>query len=507
MPTQNLAATALALTPSLRQLLNPQLWYFPAALSIFLIAIAQFNFLVFHTLVELFAIIVSFMLFAVAWYTNRFSRDNLLIFLACGMFWVGALDIAHTLTYKGMHLLPTEDANAPTQIWIGTRYLQALTVLAAPLLAQRNFDKLGLFSVFGLIATLLLLAIGTGQFPDAFVEGRGLTPFKIASEYAIMAILAGAILLLWSRRAEISPGALPLLLASAVLAIGTELAFTFYVDVYGLSNLIGHILKLFSFWAIFQAIIVASLVRPYVDLAASNRAKDDFLASMSHDLRTPLNSILGFSDMMRSRMFGPLGHGKYDEYIANIHASGTHLLGLVNDLLDLSKLESGQYQLERQNINPRSLADEIVRSFTPAINAKDLTIELLCDPDCGPLYADERAMVQLLNNLVSNAVKFTPDRGSITISCRAMPSGAICLEVSDTGIGIAADQLIRLGNPYVQVNAYVAQQKGTGLGLFIVRRIAELHGGSMRISSKPGNGTTVIVTLPCDRKAESTPNA
>lgn len=496
MPFMNTAFPAAAPAASARYLLNPRLWYFPAALSVFLVAVAQFNFLVFHTLVELVGIIVSFMLFALAWSTYRFSRDNLLLFLACGMFWVGALDIAHTLTYKGMHLLPTDESNTPTQIWIGTRYLQALTLFAAPLLAWRKFDKLRLFLVLGLIATLILLAIGSGRFPDAFIEGQGLTPFKIASEYLIMAILAGAMMLLWNRRDQLAPDAVPLLLVSAALGIGTELAFTFYVDVYGLSNMVGHILKMLSFWAIFQAVIAASLVRPYLDLAASTRAKDDFLASMSHDLRTPLNSILGFSDLMRSRLYGPLGNEKYEEYVANIHASGTHLLGLVNDLLDLSKLESGQYKLERQTINPRSLVDEIVRSFTPAISAKDLTINMQCDPDCAPLHADERAMVQLLNNLVSNAVKFTPDRGTITISCQPMPSGAVRLEVKDTGIGIPADQLSRLGKPYVQVNPYVAQQNGTGLGLFIVRRIAELHGGSMQISSKPGLGTMVSVIIP-----------
>jgi signal transduction histidine kinase len=485
-----------ALSPSTRQLLNPQIWYFPAGLAVFLIAIAQFNFLVFHTLVELFAVIVSFMLFAFAWYTNRFSRDHLLLYIACGMFWVGALDIAHTLTYKGMKLLPTDDANIPTQIWIGTRYLQALTLFSAPLLGRRSIDKLGLFAGFGLLATLLLLWIGYGEFPDAFVEGRGLTPFKIGSEYLIMTILAGAILVIRRHRRSIPPDALPFLQLSAVFAIGTELAFTFYVDVYGLSNLVGHILKLFCFWAIFQAIVVARLVRPYLDLGASTRAKDDFLASMSHDLRTPLNSILGFSDMIRSRMFGPLGHGKYEEYIANIHASGTHLLSLVNDLLDLSKLESGQYQINRQDIHPRILVEETIRSFAPSIGAKDLTVHTNCSADCAPVFADERAMVQLMNNLISNAVKFTPDHGLITVSCQSLADGAVRFEVSDTGIGIPADQIRRLGNPYAQVNPYVAQEKGTGLGLFIVRRIADLHGGSLDIRSKPGSGTTVTVIIP-----------
>lgn len=472
-----------------------QTWYFPAALSVFLVAVAQFNFLVFHTLAELFAVIVSFILFALAWHTHRFSRDHFLLYLACGMFWVGALDLAHTLSYKGMGLLPVNEANTATQIWLVTRYLQALLLLTTPLMASRGTDKMILFLAFGLIAALTMLWVASGHFPDAFIEGEGLTALKIYSEYVIMAILAGALALLWKHRAAIAPDALPFLLIAIVFAIGTELAFTLYIDVYGFSNLVGHILKLFSFWAIFQAVAGASLIRPYQALDASNRAKDDFLASMSHDLRTPLNSILGFSDMMRSQMFGPLGHAKYGEYVGNIHASGTHLLGLVNDILDLSKLESGQYELNRQDLDPRALAEEVVRSFAPAIAAKEMDVRVTCDAAVQKLSADERAMVQLLNNLVSNAVKFTPDNGSVDVAWSKRPDGAVVLQVSDTGPGIPADQLKRLGKPYVQVDPYVAQ-KGTGLGLFIARRIAELHGAKLRINSRPGQGTTVTVTFP-----------
>ncbi|WP_300303836.1 MASE3 domain-containing protein [Ferrovibrio sp.] len=472
-----------------------QTWYFPVALSVFLAAVAQFNFLVFHTLAELFSIIVSFILFALAWHTHRFSRDHFLLYLACGMFWIGALDLAHTLTYKGMGLLPVNEANTATQVWVVARYLQALLLLTAPLMARHSPDKMVLFLVFGLMAALAILWIGTGHFPDAFIEGQGLTTLKIWSEYAIMVILAGALALIWANRATIAPDALPFLLIAIVFAIGTELAFTLYIDVYGVSNLVGHILKLFSFWAIFQAVALACLIRPYQELAASNRAKDDFLASMSHDLRTPLNSILGFSDMMRSRMFGPLGHAKYEDYVDNIHASGTHLLGLVNDILDLSKLESGQYQLNRQELNPMVLAEAVVRSFAPSITAKDMSVAVHCDPEIRQLTADERAMIQLLNNLVSNAVKFTPDNGAITVAWSRRPDGAMVLQVSDTGPGIPADQLKRLGKPYVQVDPYVAQ-KGTGLGLFIARRIAELHGAKLRITSRPGEGTAVTVTFP-----------
>ncbi|WP_374304025.1 MASE3 domain-containing protein [Ferrovibrio sp.] len=490
------ASPTLRSIPASLRVTALQTWYFPAALSVFLVAVAQFNFLVFHTLAELFAIIVCFILFALAWYTHRFSRDHFLLYLACGMFWIGALDLAHTLSYKGMGLLPVNEANTATQIWLVTRYLQALLLLTAPLMASRNTDKMMLFLVFGLIAALTMLWVASGHFPDAFVESQGLTALKIWSEYVIMAILAGALTLIWKRRAAVAADALPFLLVAIVFAIGTELAFTLYIDVYGFSNLVGHILKLFSFWAIFQAVAVASLIRPYQALDASNRAKDDFLASMSHDLRTPLNSILGFSDMMRSQMFGPLGHAKYEDYIGNIHASGTHLLGLVNDILDLSKLESGQYELNRQDLNPRALAEEVVRSFAPAIAAKDMDVNVACDAEVRQLSADERAMVQLLNNLVSNAVKFTPDNGKISIAWSKRSDGAAILQVSDTGPGIPASQLKRLGKPYVQIDPYVAQKGGTGLGLFIARRIAELHGAKLRINSKPGVGTTVTVIFP-----------
>lgn len=489
-----------ALLSTVRSVFSVSTWYFPLGLSIFLIAIAQFNYLVFHTLAELFAIIVSFILFALAWHAHPFSRDRFLMYLACGFFWIGALDLAHTLTFKGMGLLPVNEANTATQIWVGTRYLQALLLLTTPLAMRWNFDRMIAFLVFGFIASVTIMLIGTGRFPDAFVDGAGLTAFKIVSEYIIMAMLAAALALLWKHRGAIAAEAAPLLMISTAFAIGTELAFTFYVDVYGLSNLVGHILKLFSFWAIFLAVVSAKLVRPYLALETSNRAKDDFLASMSHDLRTPLNSILGFSDMMKSGMFGPLGHPKYDEYVKNIHASGTHLLGLVNDILDLSKLESGQYHLNRQDLNPQMLAEEVVRSFTPSISAKDLSVTVETAPEIARIAADERAMVQLLNNLVSNAVKFTPDTGHIKITWTKRQDGAVLLQVKDTGPGIAPDQLARLGQPYVQVAPYVAKAGGTGLGLFIARRIAELHGAILRIHSSPGAGTTVTVVFPPEQE-------
>jgi signal transduction histidine kinase len=473
-----------------------QTWLMPALLSIVLVVVEQYSFLLFHLAAELFAVIVCFVLFSVAWSTYRFSKDAFLIFLACGFFWIGVLDLAHTLTYKGMNLFPMPGGNTATQIWIASRYFQALLLLASPFAARVQFDKTLLFFVFGLIAVLIMGCIATGNFPDAYIDGEGLTQFKIVSEMVISAIYALSMLALWYDRKNVSGDAVPYLLAAIVLAIGAELAFIFYIDVYDVSNMFGHILKFLSSWAILRAVVEVSLIKPYLQLAASNRAKDDFLASMSHDLRTPLNSILGFADMIRSHAFGPLGHAKYEEYVGNIHASGTLLLGLVNDILDLSKLESGQYQLSRTPLKPDELTRDVLRSFMPDIDAKKLKAQIDCPEDIGTFLGDERAMVQLLNNLLSNAVKFTPSGGTIAVVWSKSPDGTLTLEVRDSGQGIPEDKISKLAQPYVQVDPYLAQQKGTGLGLFIVRRIAELHGATFGIRSRLGAGTTVTIGFP-----------
>lgn len=491
-------AAALAGTMLKPDRLEPALrrWYFPIGLAVFLITVAQFSFLVFHTMAELFAVTVCFTIFALAWFTHRFSQDHFLLYLACGLFWIGGLDIFHALSYRGMGLLPLQEANTATQVWVVARFLQALLLLSAPLAIRRAPDRILLFMNFGLIAVVVLLWVSSGHFPDAFLEGDGLTRFKIGSEYVIMAILAVAGLLMWRHRADIAADARGYMLLAIILAIGTELAFTLYVDVYGISNMVGHILKIFSFWAILQAVAVANLIRPYRELAASNRAKDDFFASMSHDLRTPLNSILGYADMIRGGVLGPIGHRQYAEYVANIHASGTLLLSLVNDILDLSRLEGGNYPLNIQPLDPGALSGDVLRGFMPAVAARNLNVDVICPGDMPHLLADERAMVQLLNNLLSNAVKFSRDGGEVGIGWTRQPGSGVALRVSDTGCGIPASQIASIGRPYMQVDPYVTRQHGSGLGLAIARRIAELHGAVLLIESEVGRGTVVTVAFP-----------
>ncbi len=233
---------------------------------------------------------------------------------------------------------------------------------------------------------------------------------------------------------------------------------------------------------------------------ASNRAKSDFLASMSHDLRSPLNSIIGFTGLIQAETFGPIKEEHYKEYIGYIHHSGTHLLSLVNDILDLSKIESDEFQIVDTHIQPSLFLEGIRQTFAPQLSAKNISCDIECDPDIEAVSADERALTQIANNLMSNAVKFTPEKGAIRISCSYQAGVGITMSVKDNGCGISAQSLARIADPFVQDNPHIARAtEGTGLGLYICRRLVELHGGEIAIDSEVARGTTVSVTFPPSR--------
>ncbi|HWK65475.1 MAG TPA: ATP-binding protein [Rhizobiaceae bacterium] len=231
---------------------------------------------------------------------------------------------------------------------------------------------------------------------------------------------------------------------------------------------------------------------------AANRAKSEFLANMSHELRTPLNAIIGFSELMGSALFGPLGSPKYEEYVKDIHSSGTYLLGVINDILDMSKIEAGQFSMDSEEIDLCPLIHETVRVISLQATGKSITIETDI-ADTMRLYADRRAIKQIVINLLSNAVKFTGQGGRITVRARNV-ANAMMLSIEDTGCGIPRDALSKLGRPFEQVqNQFSKNHTGSGLGLAISRSLAELHGGALKIRSTEGVGTIVSVRIPARR--------
>jgi len=227
----------------------------------------------------------------------------------------------------------------------------------------------------------------------------------------------------------------------------------------------------------------------------ANQAKSKFLANMSHELRTPLNAIIGFSEIMESGMFGPLGAEKYAEYCSDIRGSGQYLLEVINDILDMSKIEAGRIRLDFEDLELDTLLADAMRVVSARAQEKKLRLVAKISPELH-LRADRRAFKQIALNLLSNAVKFTPEGGHVTVRGRAS-DGCVVLAIADSGIGIARDALTKLGRPFEQVESQLTKShQGSGLGLAIAKSLVELHGGSMRIRSELGKGTIVVVRLP-----------
>ncbi len=231
------------------------------------------------------------------------------------------------------------------------------------------------------------------------------------------------------------------------------------------------------------------------DAVAANLAKSRFLASMSHELRTPLNAILGFSEMIDGQIFGPVGDKRYTEYARLIHVSGRHLLSLIHDVLDLSKIEAGKMDIRPEPLEVGTVLDEAQDLVGANAN---LRVELA--PNLPLLMADRRAVVQMTVNLLSNAVKFTPANGEIALAAFVRTDGGLSIEVRDSGVGMAKGDIPKALSAFGQIdNALARKHEGTGLGLPIVTSLMELHGGHFALDSELGKGTTAQLMFPAER--------
>jgi signal transduction histidine kinase len=232
---------------------------------------------------------------------------------------------------------------------------------------------------------------------------------------------------------------------------------------------------------------------------AGSASKSQFLSIMSHELRTPLNAIIGFSEIIKGELFGPLGNSRYHEYVADICRCGTHLLSVINDILDTSKFDAGRLELHEEPVDLRELIEQVVKLMALQAQTAQVKLSVNFPTDDNVLQADSKRMRQILLNLLSNAVKFTPEGGTVSV-CAGRRDGAYVIAVSDTGIGMASEQIPKALERFGQIDSSLSRRhEGTGLGLPLTKCLVELHGGTLTIDSTVNKGTTVIASLPESR--------
>jgi PAS domain S-box-containing protein len=237
-----------------------------------------------------------------------------------------------------------------------------------------------------------------------------------------------------------------------------------------------------------------------VEAENANRAKSQFLANMSHELRTPLNAIIGFSEIIKDELFGAIEETRYKAYAEDIHRSGGHLLQLINDILDLTKIDAGKYQLRETECNIELAVSDAVRLIHDIVVRNGIMLSSRSEPNLPMLFADERAVRQIVLNFLSNAAKFTARGGRIEVAACKAPDGGLQISVSDTGIGMAPDDIPRALSPFHQLeDSWDRRYEGTGLGLPLVNALLTLHEGRLDIASAPGVGTTVTAHFPPHR--------
>ncbi len=590
------------------------------------------NYLLFHVLSEGFSIVVACGIFLVAWNVRRLLRHGFVLLLGVAYLCVGLLDLLHTLSYQGMGVWELNDANIPTQLWIAARGLQALSMLAAAVLLSRRFHGPTVLGIYLSITAALGYSIYPLRiFPDCFLPGTGLTNFKIVSEYVICLVLAASGVILWMRRWLISRGALNALLGSLAVAIAAELCFTLYTDPYGRWNLVGHLLKIVSFYLLYRAVLRSGMIEPYLDLSENlgqseqryrtlvelspeplmvhdgqryiyanqaachllevhtreeiiglavgdsvcpedramieqpvasiispqeatplresriltrrgnvrdveaigapitfqgraavqvimrditqrvadrkrqmqlldelkqaNEAKDHFLAVLSHELRTPLTPMLVAAEAMEN---DPRLPGEIAEDIRMILRNIRLEARLIDDLLDLTRITRGKLVLDVRTVDLASVLRYAVDICRHDAQAKKLQLELRVQP--GPCWVrgDAPRLHQILWNLVKNAVKFTPESGTVRIDLKRQGNDGL-VRVADSGIGIDAAMLPKVFDAFEQGDRCITKRfGGLGLGLAISKSLVQMQGGGIDATSDgPGHGATFTVQFPC----------
>lgn len=478
-----------------------------AAIFLGLYEVSLYNYLLFHTLVELFSIVIAGTIFIIAWNGRHYIRNSYLLIIGIAYLFIGFLDLLHTLSYTGMNIFPSEEFFA-NQLWVIARGMEALSLLFAFVFAGR--ETLPLRRVAA--AYLVITAAGIWSvfiskiFPACYVAGAGQTTFKLVAEIVIIFILLITFILLIKRREDFTDKIFRLMISSLVMTMLAELAFTIYISNYGISNLLGHFFKVGSFYFIYKALIETGFNEPVQfffrqleenrqDLEESNRVKDRFFSIIAHDLRSPISGLLGLTANM-SQFFTDMSDRDQKEFISEMHKAVKEVYNLLENLLSWSRLQTKRIEVKPETFTAGELMKEVRDLLSPRAKLKEITITLPEKHGETPLKADMNMIRTCLRNLVSNAIKFTPRGGTISLGIEE-EGPLVSLMVADNGIGLSPDDFRKILNSDRKFSTRGTEdERGTGLGLILTREFLALNKGQLDARETPGGGTTFILTLP-----------
>ncbi|MHA2156564.1 MAG: sensor histidine kinase [Candidatus Hodarchaeales archaeon] len=455
-------------------------------LLILLYLISQENYLLFHSSVEIFSVLVAWAIFIIAWNTEKYSEHRHIYYLGIAYLFVGGLDFVHTFAYEGMGVFPGYGANLATQLWILARFMESISLLLYPLMLHRQCPKVRVFSFYTIISTLSLSLIALDIFPTAFVVGEGLTLFKIISEYIIIAFLIAALINIREKRNGIESILEKNLSYALIVTIFAELAFTLYVSVYGFSNFVGHILKILSFYFIYRGIIVTSLEKPREYLIHTLEKSQKRIKDTNKFLRV-INSILVhdlLNDLTNIRFSIELIEAEQEIDTLGIAKRATDKgINLITRMSDLETLIG-----QDKELRTASLKNMISEILINDVLYRDIKINI--QGDCEPKI--DNAMYSVLDNILRNAVLHS---GTDKIDVKLEKNENKCsVQIKDYGKGIPdtiKEKIFETGY------SSSGHEVSLGIGLSIVKNVMERYGGSVRVIDTLPSGATFILELYC----------
>ncbi len=464
---------------------------------------SQYSFLLFHSLAEIFTIVIAFGIFILAWNTRLILDNQYIFMIGSAYLFVGILDLLHTLTYEGMGVVPVDSPNLATQFWVASRYLQSLSLLAAPFFIHRKPGHRAVMLVYAAVTLLLVGTILEGHiFPVCYIPGVGLTPFKRASEIAVIIIFLAAIGLTWQKRSEFEPYIFRLLVISILLNICAEVFFSMYMSVFSLYNLIGHFFRFAAYFVIYKGIIQTGFLRPYdllfhnlkqhekalwdqtLELQMRNEDLDAYAHTVAHDLKNPLSGMISLTNALQIQ---ELDDRERPHLYAVLQETAFGMKSIIDNLLLFAEVRKSEAPLER--LDMEKILRQAANRLAALIQEKQAVLIIPSDWPAALGYA--QWIEEVWVNYLCNALKFGGDKPEIEFGAEQQTDGQLRFWIRDHGCGLSPEEQARLFTPFDRL----AQTGGHGLGLSIVRRIVEKLGGQAGVESEAGKGSTFFFTL------------